>query len=290
MWLNIAPEEAFESVLNTLIPAALEEDLDGGDVTTKAIVPPEATANARIMARAPGVVAGLVIAERVFRHLNPRIQIVFHKNDGDTVAANEVLCSLSGDAQTLLSGERVALNFLQRLSGIATRTRQFVKAVAGTGAVILDTRKTTPGWRLLEKWAVRLGGGQNHRMGLYDMVLIKENHIAIAGSITRAVQAVRAAYGEQFAVEVEVRNLTELEEALALNVDRILLDNMGVPQLRQAVERVNGRVPLEASGGVTLETVRDIAETGVQFISVGELTHSAPALDISMLIDVQQEQ
>jgi len=290
MWLNIAPEETFESVLNTLIPAALEEDLNGGDVTTRAIVPPDAWATAQIIARSQGVVAGLRIVERVFRFLNDEVQAVYHKRDGDAVSADEVLCTLNGNARALLSGERVALNILQRLSGIATRTRQFVDAVAGTGAVILDTRKTTPGWRLLEKWAVRLGGGHNHRMGLYDMVLIKENHIAIAGSITRAVKAVRAAYREQFAVEVEVRNLTELEEALALNVDRILLDNMDVAQLRQAVERVDGRVPLEASGGVTLETVRAIAETGVPFISVGQITHSAPAMDISMLINVQQGQ
>ncbi len=286
MWLDVAPASRFEAVLKRLISEALEEDINGGDVTTRAIVPPDATATATIIARAEGVVAGLAIAERVFHHLDTSVSMKYHKSDGQLVAAGERLATLEGPASALLSGERVALNFLQRLSGIATLTHQFVQAVAGTGAVILDTRKTTPGWRLLEKWAVRLGGAHNHRMGLFDMVLIKENHIAIAGGIRQAVEAVRRTWGQQFPVEVEVRNRQELEEALALNVDRILLDNMNLDQLREAVQMTAGRVPLEASGGVTLQTVRAIAETGVDYISVGQLTHSAPALDISMLLNV----
>ncbi len=286
MWLDVAPASRFEAVLKRLISEALEEDINGGDVTTRAIVPPEATATAAIIARAEGVVAGLAIAERVFHHLDGSVSMKYHKSDGQLVAAGERLATVEGPASALLSGERVALNFLQRLSGIATLTHQFVQAVAGTGAVILDTRKTTPGWRLLEKWAVRLGGAHNHRMGLFDMVLVKENHIAIAGGIRQAVEAVRRTWGQQFPVEVEVRNRQELEEALALNVDRILLDNMNLEQLREAVQMTAGRVPLEASGGVTLQTVRAIAETGVDYISVGQLTHSAPALDISMLLNV----
>ncbi len=286
MWLDVAPASRFEAVLKRLISEALEEDINGGDVTTRAIVPPEATATAAIIARAEGVVAGLAIAERVFHHLDGSVSMKYHKSDGQLVAAGERLATLEGPASALLSGERVALNFLQRLSGIATLTHQFVQAVAGTGAVILDTRKTTPGWRLLEKWAVRLGGAHNHRMGLFDMILIKENHIAIAGGIRQAVEAVRRTWGQQFPLEVEVRNRQELEEALALNVDRILLDNMNLEQLREAVQMTAGRVPLEASGGVTLQTVRAIAETGVDYISVGQLTHSAPALDISMLLNV----
>ncbi len=284
MWFNIAPPSQFETILHQLITTALAEDLNGGDITTKAIVPQHLTSTATIISRQAGVVAGLHIAERVFRHLDAGITVHQHKAEGQWVRAGDVLITLTGSAQGLLSGERVALNFLQRLSGIATLTRQFVQAVEGTGTVILDTRKTTPGWRLLEKWAVRLGGAQNHRLGLFDMVLIKENHIAIAGGIPQAVMAVRQALGHQYPIEIEVRNLQELQEALPLNVDRILLDNMSLQQMREAVELTAGQVPLEASGGVTLQNVRAIAETGVNYISVGKLTHSAPAMDISMLI------
>ncbi len=283
--LNALPAP-LKSVLPDLIAAALEEDLNGGDRTTEAIVPPERTGRATLISRAPGILAGVTIAAAVFRHLDAQMEIHLHVSEGASVAAGSTIATFQGNARALLSGERVALNFLQHLSGIATLTHQFVQAVADTGAIILDTRKTMPGLRALEKWAVQVGGGQNHRMGLYDMVLIKENHIALAGSITNAVTAVRHTYGSRYPIEVEVRTLEELEEAISLNVDRILLDNMEVPQLREAVKRTAGRIPLEASGRVTLNTVRAIAETGVDYISVGQLTHSAPALDISMLIDV----
>ena len=207
--------------------------------------------------------------------------------DGTLVAVGTSLATVEGPAIPILSGERTALNFLQRMSGIATATRRYVEAVAGTRAAILDTRKTAPGLRALDKWAVALGGGQNHRQGLYDMVLIKDNHIAAAGSITRAVERVRAHNRSGLPIEVEVKTPAELEEALALDppVDRIMLDNMTVEEMRQAVQRVDGRVPLEASGGVNLQTVRAIAETGVDFISVGALTHSVTALDISLELD-----
>ncbi len=274
----------YDNAFKTLIQMAIQEDIgEEGDITSLATIPPNRMICGTIRAKATGVIAGLEMVKRVYAHLDDTVQVHCLVNDGDAVTAGTVICEVEGKALSVLSGERIALNFLQRLSGIATLTRCFVDAVAGTNAVILDTRKTTPGWRTLEKYAVRMGGGQNHRMALYDMILIKDNHIDAAGSITNAVNAARLYPGAGgLLIEVEVKNETELYEALELQVDRIMLDNMTPEQMRQAVTIVAERIPLEASGNVSLETVRTIAETGVDFISIGALTHSAPILDLSM--------
>jgi len=266
------------------IRRALDEDIGAGDVTTEAIVADARPALGHVVAKAKGIVAGLAVARAVFALADARVTFVPQVADGARVRPGEVVAAVEGPVDAILAGERVALNFLQRMSGIATLTRRFADAVAHTKAVILDTRKTAPGLRPFDKWAVRLGGGQNHRYGLDDMVLIKENHIAVAGSLVEAVRRVRARWGERYTVEAEVRTLEELEEALAAGVDRVLLDNMDVATLRAAVALTAGRVPLEASGGITLDNVAAVAETGVDFISVGALTHSAPALDLSMLL------
>ncbi|MCR4404709.1 MAG: carboxylating nicotinate-nucleotide diphosphorylase [Candidatus Acetothermia bacterium] len=288
------PQSLLEAAAN-LIEQALAEDLGRrGDVTTAAIVPEEAQGEGVILAKAKGVLAGLPLAGEVFRRVDPEIRFIPQAQDGEPVAPRAIVAQVSGPLRGILTAERAALNFLCRLSGIATLTSRYVDAVAPYHAVILDTRKTTPGWRALEKYAVRCGGGQNHRMGLYDMVLIKDNHIAAAGSITEAVRRARAALapspqpspskgeGMGGGIEVEVRTLEELEEALALGVDRILLDNMDLPTLKEAVALAKGRAKLEASGGITLENVAAVAATGVDYISVGALTHSAPALDLSL--------
>jgi nicotinate-nucleotide pyrophosphorylase (carboxylating) len=238
----------------------------------------------RFIAKEAGVIAGLTVAELVFAALDESVRFTPLVGDGDPVEPGQVIATIRGSGRALLSGERVALNFMQRMGGIASLTHQFVTAVQGTKAVILDTRKTAPGLRAFDKWAVRLGGGQNHRTGLYDMVLIKENHIAAAGSITATVARVRQGDERQRPIEVEVKNLTELEEALALNLDRILLDNMTLDQMAEAVQIAAGRTPLEASGNMSLERVAAVAAAGVDYISVGALTHSVRALDISLLL------
>jgi nicotinate-nucleotide pyrophosphorylase (carboxylating) len=270
--------------LKPIIQAALTEDIGDGDVTTNCIIPQDAWLEGRVMAKAAGAVAGLEVVQLTFGLLDERVQLIANVNDGDSVALGQIIASISGPGRALLSGERLALNLLQRMSGIATLTRQFVQATRGTRAIILDTRKTAPGLRHFDKLAVRLGGGQNHRFGLFDMVLIKDNHIAAAGSITEAVRHVRAGDEHKRAIEVEVKNQEELQETLTLDVDRIMLDNMSLAQMRAAVELTAGRVPLEASGNVSLETVSDIAATGVDYISAGTLTHSVKALDISLLL------
>jgi nicotinate-nucleotide pyrophosphorylase (carboxylating) len=267
--------------ISQCIQRALEEDIGSGDATTESLVPAGATLRGRIVAKQDGIVAGLTVANEVFRTLNPRITFNAKVEDGSRVTKGVVLAELDGDARTLLTGERTALNFLGRMSGIATLTRQFVDAVAETSATILDTRKTAPGLRTLDKLAVRLAGGQNHRTGLFDMVLIKDNHIDFAGSITAAVERVRAA-GVMLPIEVESRTLENVREALELGVERILLDNMSPETMREAVNIVNGRAKLEASGNVTLENVLEVAQTGVDFISVGALTHSPRVFDMSL--------
>jgi len=264
-----------------LIELAIAEDIGPGDATSEATLPATLLVSAEIKAKAVGVVAGLPIAEAVFRRVEPRLQVTLIAHDGDPVTPGTLLAEVSGEARGMLAAERTALNFLQHLSGIATLTDSFVRAVAGTHAVILDTRKTHPGYRKLEKYAVRAGGGQNHRMGLHDMLLIKDNHIEAAGSITGAVRQARAAV-PSLPCEVEVKNLDELREALTLDVDQIMLDNMDLDTMRAAVDLAAGRVKLEASGNVTLTRVAAIAATGVDCISIGALTHSAPSLDISM--------
>jgi len=277
-----------EETLEEAVPAmrrALEEDIGDGDATTLFTIPTDAALGGRFIAKEPGVIAGLAVAQLAFRLVDERVVLTPHIADGDSVQQGQAFAVVRGPCQALLTAERVALNFLQRMSGIATLTRRYVEAVQGTRAVILDTRKTAPGLRLLDKWAVRIGGGQNHRFGLYDMVLIKDNHIAAVGSIAEAVARVRAADPRRRPIEVEVKTLVELEEALALDVDRILLDNMSLDEMRHAVRLTNGRTPLEASGNVTLENVAEVAATGVDTISVGALTHSVRALDISLGLD-----
>ena len=258
-----------------------------GDVTSAATLGADTFLEGEIIAKADGVVAGLPLVRAVYILVDPQINFTKIKRDGDFIKKGDILATISGSGRAVLAGERAALNFLGRLSGIATMTRQYVDAVSGTQAVILDTRKTAPGFRFLDKYAVRLGGGQNHRMGLYDMVLIKENHIEGAGGITEAAQRVRQKYGAKYSIEIETENLDEVEESLALKPDRILLDNMPLETMRKAVELTAGQVPLEASGNVNLQTVRAIAETGVDFISSGSLTHSSPAFDFSMLVRIK---
>jgi nicotinate-nucleotide pyrophosphorylase (carboxylating) len=264
------------------VKRVLAEDLgEGGDVTSNATISADARFSAELAAREPIVVAGLDLAEAFFRELDASVAIEKLAGEGDCVEAGTVLMRLSGNARAMLAAERAALNTLQHLSGIATLTRRYVDAIEGTGAILLDTRKTIPGLRALEKYAARMGGAQNHRMRLDDGVLIKDNHVAVAGGVGLAVRAAKdASTGLQ--VQVEVDRIEQVEEALAAGADRLLLDNMDPSTLRRAVELVAGRVPLEASGGVRLETIRSIAESGVEFISVGRITQSAPAVDIGM--------
>lgn len=265
----------------TCIQRALNEDIGTGDVTADPIVSAAANGAARVIAKQEGVISGLAVAKGVFLLLSSDICISATCSDGDFVRRGQTLLELSGPARALLTGERTALNFLARMSGIATLTRQFVDAIAETEATILDTRKTAPGLRAIDKLAVQHGGGANHRFGLYDMVLIKNNHIDQAGSLSEAVRLVRSAKSN-FPIEVEARTIAEVHEALGLGIKQILLDNMSINELRGAVTLCAGRAALEASGNVTLENVRQIAETGVNFISVGALTHSAKAFDVSM--------
>jgi nicotinate-nucleotide pyrophosphorylase (carboxylating) len=270
--------------VHELIDRALAEDLGAGDVTTAAIVPVGARARARVEQRAAGVLSGLGVAEQVFLRLDPELSWQAQVPEGQWRGPG-VAAEVSGAAAPILAAERVALNFLGRLSGIATLTARYVQAVEGTGVEILDTRKTTPGLRELEKAAVAAGGGVNHRLGLFDAVLVKENHSALAGGVGEATRRALERAPEGIPVEVECATLAEVEEALEAGAPRILLDNLTTEELRRAVELVAGRARLEASGGVALETVREIAETGVDVISVGALTHSAPALDVSLVLD-----
>jgi nicotinate-nucleotide pyrophosphorylase (carboxylating) len=269
--------------LDAIVARALEEDVGTGDVTTNATVPPGTRARARITQKQPGVVFGLDAAEATFRTLDPDARFTRLAPEGEWREGGPVH-EIEGSAAALLTAERTALNFLQRLSGIASLTARYVDAVAGTGARVLDTRKTTPGLRMLEKAAVAAGGGTNHRAGLYDAILIKENHAAMAGGVSAAVRAARAA-APGVPLEVECRDLGEVDEALEAGAPRLLLDNMTPDRLREVVARVGGRAELEASGGLTLETIRAHAASGVHFVSVGAITHSAPALDLSLLLE-----
>lgn len=262
------------------IQRALAEDIGPGDATTDSIVPADATMEGQIIAKQSGIAAGLDIAEAVYQMLDSRVCFQAQVAEGDHVTNRQGLATLAGPARALLTGERTALNFLGRMSGIATLTRRFVDAVDGTNAVILDTRKTAPGLRTFDKLAVRRGGGQNHRIGLYDMILIKDNHIDFAGSLSAAVRLARTG-GKGLEIEVEARTLEDVAEALEMSVERILLDNMSPEMMRQAVKITNGHAKLEASGNVTLENIRQVAETGVDFISTGALTHSVKVFDVS---------
>lgn len=266
--------------LDTFLDAILAEDIGSGDVTSAAVIPADASLNAAMTARQDLTAAGLPIAASIFKRLDSDVRIEMLVEDGDALSPGDVMMRVEGNARALLAGERAALNIVQHLSGIATLTRQYVEAIAGTGATLMDTRKTTPLLRQLEKYATRMGGAQNHRMGLYDAILIKDNHIAVAGSVAAALAAAKKV--SDLAVEVECDTLAQVEDALDAGADRLLLDNMSLDDLKAAVALVSGKTPLEASGGVTLETIRAIAETGVNYISVGRITQSAPAVDIGL--------
>lgn len=272
-----------DEAIRTIVRTALAEDVGSGDVTSAPIIPADAPLRGRFLVKADGVIAGLEVVSEVLAQVDPTIRYDPLVADGSAVRVGDVVALAEGYGPGLLIGERTALNFLQRMSGIATLTRQYVEAVAGAQARILDTRKTAPGLRVLDKLAVKLGGGENHRFGLYDMVLIKDNHIEAAGGITAAVARVRQAHSG-LPVEVEVTTLTQLDEALGLGLERIMLDNMSLETMAEAVRRTAGCVELEASGGITLESVARVAATGVDLISVGALTHSVKALDISLEI------
>jgi nicotinate-nucleotide pyrophosphorylase (carboxylating) len=269
--------------MSDVIDIALAEDIGEGDLTTRAVVPEGAQAKARISQKAPGVIAGLDVAEAVFKRVDPELVFVMHCPQGKWRESGAV-AEISGAAASIAGAERVALNFLGHLSGVATLTARYVRAVEGTGARILDTRKTMPGLRRLEKEAVRRGGGVSHRNGLYDAILVKENHSMLAGGVGEAARAALAAGSHEF-VEVECQAIGEIQEALDAGIKRILLDNMSTDELSEAVKLVDGRAELEASGGITLDNVRAVAETGVDYISIGALTHSAPALDVSLLLE-----
>ena len=272
--------------MDAVIQLALWEDIGSGDVSSQAIIPDTASLAHRCAVKQDGIIAGLSVMQKVAAAVDSRIECELFAADGDEVRAGTLLAALRGPARSVLTAERTALNFLQRMSGIATAARAFVQAVEGTGAVILDTRKTAPGLRFFDKLAVRLGGAQNHRFGLYDMIMIKDNHIVAAGGIRQAIEQAagfRRQSGRELPIEVEVASLDQLREVLSLPVDRIMLDNMSLTGMREAVALVGGKVELEASGNVSLQTVRGIAETGVDFISVGSLTHSVIALDIHLL-------
>jgi nicotinate-nucleotide pyrophosphorylase (carboxylating) len=272
-------------IIRNIVQSAIEEDVGAADVTTTAALTGIEIGKASALAKSAVVVAGMDVFKETFLFLDPCMQFTGCCKDGDVVEKGRCLAEISGNLSSMLTAERVALNFLQRMCGIATLTRQYVDEVKGTKAKILDTRKTAPGLRYLDKYAVRIGGGQNHRYGLYDGVLIKDNHIAAAGGIRQALTSVRGRLPHTLKVEIEVKNLQELEEAIKSGADVVMLDNMSLEDMRKAVAATGGRVPLEASGNVTLANVRKIAETGVDFISVGALTHSVPASDISLKIE-----
>jgi len=271
--------------IDRIIENALAEDIHTGDITTQAVVGEGRAARAVLRAKEEMVLAGIDVAARVFRMLDPDSRFTRRFADGDRIASGDVIAEVSGNDALLLQGERVALNLLQRMCGIATVTASYVRAVRGTKARVVDTRKTTPGLRILEKYAVRVGGGTNHRTGLYDGILIKENHITAAGGVTEAVRRAKSYIPHTMKVEVETETLAQVAEALAAGADIIMLDNMSHEEMRAAVDLIGGRALVEASGGVNLESIREIAETGVDIISVGALTHSARAMDISMLME-----
>jgi nicotinate-nucleotide pyrophosphorylase (carboxylating) len=288
---HMEPIEGFTAdELDCLIETALREDVGTGDTTTQALVPPGTQCRGVLVAGGWGVVAGMPVVEAVLRKLDPRVDVAAYKEEGQEFQEEELLARVCGDAAALLTGERIALNFLQRLCGIASLTRLFVKRLRGTHTVVLDTRKTTPGLRTLEKYAVRVGGGQNHRVRLDDMVLIKDNHLKLVGGIAEAVEAARHSFPD-LKVEVEVGSLDELAEALDAGPDRVMLDNMTVRDMTAAVSLVRdrpSRIEIEASGGISLNTVRQVAATGVDFVSVGALTHSAPACEISFEVEFER--
>ncbi len=270
--------------VDLIIENSLQEDLGSGDITTNLLLPEDSKSQAIIKAKQHGIVAGLPIAKRIFKRLDKKIVWIEKKRDGEEIMINDILAEIKGSKKAILTGERVALNFLQRLSGIATLTSKFVKAVEGLPAVITDTRKTVPGLRILDKYAVRVGGGKNHRMGLFDGILIKDNHIKIAGSISNALETIRKRTNKKYKLEVETSTLNQVKEALSLGADIIMVDNMTIPNIKRAVKLIKDRSIVEASGGITINNVRKVAETGVNLISIGSLTNSPKALDIGLYL------
>jgi nicotinate-nucleotide pyrophosphorylase (carboxylating) len=271
-------------LIDEIIDLALKEDIGDGDKSTEAVISLAEKAEAYIMAKADGIISGLPIAERIYRKFDPSLVWNPLKRDGDKISRGDVVVEFSGTLRAVLSGERTALNFLQRMSGISTSASKYAEAVKDLNVKILDTRKTAPGQRMLDKYAVKMGGGTNHRIGLYDMVMIKDNHIKAAGSISAAVEKTRTMFGNRYKIEVETSNIDEVNEALSSKADIIMLDNMTIEKMKKAVEIINRRALVEASGGVNLDKVKAIAETGVDFISVGAITHSVKALDLSQYI------
>ncbi len=271
--------------IERIIRVALVEDIGSGDVTTLSTVSDDTILHGSFIVKEHGTIAGIDLARMAYAIVDREIEFHPSAPDGTQVTTAQAFATVRGPGRSILSSERVVLNFMQRMSGIASTTRAYVNAIRGTKAVILDTRKTSPGLRAIDRWAVRIGGGQNHRSGLYDMALIKENHISAVGSLREAILRVRKNIGSHLPMQVEVRNLDELREALELKVERILLDNMSLVEIRKAVQITDGRAPLEASGNITLQTVAEIAATGVDFISVGALTHSVKALDLTFLLE-----
>jgi nicotinate-nucleotide pyrophosphorylase (carboxylating) len=275
--------------VNNLIELAIAEDIGDGDHTSLATVPPDLRGRMKLLVKQPGIIAGVEIAEMVFRRLDPTVTFEKRIDDGTPIEVGDVVFTVEGRVLTLLQSERLVLNIMQRMSGVATQTAEYVKLVAGTGATLIDTRKTTPGMRVLDKMAVRIGGGGNHRMGLFDMILLKDNHVDFSGGIYNAVMRVREYLkkeGKNLPIEVEVRTLADIDEVFrAGGADRIMLDNFNVEQTRQAVEKIAGRIEIESSGGITKENLRQYAETGVDYISVGALTHQIKSLDLSLKAD-----
>ncbi|MFZ3072201.1 MAG: carboxylating nicotinate-nucleotide diphosphorylase [Thermodesulfobacteriota bacterium] len=278
-------DKQYEKIISGVIKAALAEDIDGGDITTDAIVPKNKTASAKLIAKEPLVPAGIRISEKVFKTVDRRIKFTPCARDGKAVKKGATLAKISGNARAILKAERTALNFLQRLSGIATLTAEFVERTKGTKTKILDTRKTTPCMRIFEKYAVLAGGGANHRFGLFDAILIKDNHIAIAGGIEKAVIAARKRHGDKAVVEVETKNLKQVKDALGLGVQVIMLDNMGINEMKKAIRLIGKKARTEISGGVNLNNIKKTASLGPTHISIGALTHSARAMDISLEVD-----
>lgn len=270
--------------IESLIDIGFKEDINTGDLTTDLLISADTQKTAVMIAKADGIIAGLPVVEKIFKKLDANVEFILSKNDGDKIKSGDLICTIKGAYRALLTGERLALNFLQRMSGIATETSKYVDAVRDYHTQILDTRKTIPGHRLLDKYAVKTGGGTNHRIGLYDMVMIKDNHISVAGGITNAVNAIRPKIDKNIKIEVETTNLQQVEEALKAGADIIMLDNMDNETMAKAVKLINGKAKVEASGNMSLERVKEVAATGVDYISIGALTHSVKALDISQRI------
>jgi nicotinate-nucleotide pyrophosphorylase (carboxylating) len=281
------PDYLTEKAIKDFIHSALAEDIGEGDHSTLSTIPTTKISQAKLLVKADGIIAGVELVEKIFNEVDPSLKITFYKKDGDTMKISDIAFEVHGKAQSILSGERLVLNCMQRMSGIATYTNHLCKLIEGTNAQLMDTRKTTPNFRLMEKWAVAIGGGRNHRFALYDMIMLKDNHIDVAGGITGAVAKAKQYLNEKnkkLQIEVETRNIQEVKEALASNVDVIMLDNMKLDEMKEAVNLIHGKCKTEASGGITEATLRSVAECGVDYISMGALTHSTKSLDLSLKI------